>query len=97
MLVYWLNMFRALVCPSPKVQYRVPLLVSKHGPPSELCSAGVFDMCTVQRMWSDCTVHTSNGTAQHTQDGFPGLDTKSGTQYCTPDDGHNCARNMLSQ
>jgi hypothetical protein len=22
---------------------------------------------------------------------------KSGTHYCTPDDGHNSARNMLSQ
>jgi hypothetical protein len=48
MLVYWLNMFRALYAHHQEYNSEFHFLVSKPGKPSGLCSAGLLDVCTVQ-------------------------------------------------
>jgi hypothetical protein len=47
MQVYWLNMFRALVCPSSGVHYWVPLSGVQTCKLSGLCSAGL--LCVLHR------------------------------------------------
>jgi hypothetical protein len=91
MLVYWLNMFRALVCPSSGVQQWVPLSGVQTCKPSGLCSAGLLEVCTAQRMWR------SNSPAQHNPEGLHVWTPESGTHYFITDDGHTGAQNMLSQ
>jgi hypothetical protein len=44
-----------------------------------------------------CAAHTSNSPALHNPDGLQVWTPESGTHYCTPEDGHTNARNMLSQ
>jgi hypothetical protein len=41
--------------------------------------------------------YTTNSSALHNPDGLQVWTPESGTHYCTPEDEHNNARNMLSQ
>jgi hypothetical protein len=41
--------------------------------------------------------HTANSPALHNPDGLQVWTPESGTHYCTPEDWHTNARNMLSQ
>jgi hypothetical protein len=41
--------------------------------------------------------YTTNSSALHNPEGLQVWTPESGTHYCTPEDGHTNARNMLSQ
>jgi hypothetical protein len=45
----------------------------------------------------EVAAHTTNSPALHNPDGFQVWTPESGTHYCTPEDGHTNARNMLGQ
>jgi hypothetical protein len=95
MLVCRFNMFQILLCLSSGV----PLSCVQTCKPSGLCSAGLLVVYAAQRKSGHflCAAHTTNSSALHNPDGLQVWTQESGTHYCTPEDGHTNARNMLSQ